>query len=233
MSSLIRDTVSLCALMPVASGGGPGVLALYCSSPCTLVGSWKDSIWQIDKMNRMWKSDREQKKKHSTGTKTIHDDDCFCYFKQWFSTLIQGLRSSNPYGFEFSVLRRNVPMFSFSEGNLKIFYRKKAVSLRSHPATLRIDVHMCTLYTNTNTYMPRSSPSGIFRPSRCHIIKCWTPIEQRFPLNLQKQRKCWLENRESKNNWSVEVAILTSPHSYHKVLDANWKGDPCDWSTAG
>ena len=28
---------------------------------------------------------------------------------------------------------------------------------------------MCTLYTYTNTYMPRFSPSGFFRPSRCLI----------------------------------------------------------------
>ena len=29
--------------------------------------------------------------------------------------------------------------------------------------------HMCTLYTYTNTYMPRFSPSGFFGPSRCLV----------------------------------------------------------------
>ena len=32
-----------------------------------------------------------------------------------------------------------------------------------------IYIHMCTLYTYTNTYMPRCSPSGFFRPSRCLV----------------------------------------------------------------
>jgi len=30
-------------------------------------------------------------------------------------------------------------------------------------------IHMCTLYTYTNTYMSRFSPSGFFGPSRCLI----------------------------------------------------------------
>ena len=29
---------------------------------------------------------------------------------------------------------------------------------------------MCTLYTYTNTYMPRRNPSGSFGPSRCLIL---------------------------------------------------------------
>ena len=32
-----------------------------------------------------------------------------------------------------------------------------------------ICIHMCTLYTYTNTYMPRFSPIGFFGPSRCLI----------------------------------------------------------------
>jgi len=30
-------------------------------------------------------------------------------------------------------------------------------------------VHVCTLYTHTNTYLPRSSPSGFLGPSKCPV----------------------------------------------------------------
>ena len=56
--------------------------------------------------------------------------------------------------------------FSFSEG--KIRWRKKQ-SVQDLIPPPSIYIHMCTLYTHTNIYMPRFSPSGFVGPSRCLI----------------------------------------------------------------
>jgi len=52
-------------------------------------------------------------------------------------------------------------------------FRKKRYVEKKHQldqdliAPPRIYIHMCTLYTRTNTCMLRFSPSGFFGPSRC------------------------------------------------------------------
>jgi len=50
----------------------------------------------------------------------------------------------------------------------KICKRKKAVSQGLIPSS-SIYIHMCTLYTHTNTYIPRVSPTGFLRPFRCCV----------------------------------------------------------------
>ena len=77
--------------------------------------------------------------------------------------LIEGLCSSSSCGFEFSVLCSHLLLFVFAN----FFSRKRAVSPRSQPASQHIYILMCTLYTYTNTYMPKLSPSGFFEPSKC------------------------------------------------------------------
>jgi len=62
-----------------------------------------------------------------------------------------------------------VDIFCFSFSEEKVCQRKKQLvqDLISPPS---ICIHMCTLYTYTNTYMPRFSLSGFFGPSRCLIL---------------------------------------------------------------
>ena len=62
-----------------------------------------------------------------------------------------------------------VHIFFFALSAGKIWKRKNAVSPRSHPTSQHIYIHVCTLYTCTNTYMPRLSPSRFFRPSKCLV----------------------------------------------------------------
>jgi len=51
-----------------------------------------------------------------------------------------------------------------------------------------IYIHMCTLYTYTNICMPRFSPSGFFRPSRCLIP---TPgLISKYPICAVCVRVC-------------------------------------------
>ena len=86
---------------------------------------------------------------------------------------IEGLCSSNPCEFEFWVLDGNEKVFTFT--SLAFLFRKeKRVTEREQlvqdltppPSTY---VHMCTLYTCTNTYMPRFTTSEFFGPSRCLV----------------------------------------------------------------
>ena len=82
-----------------------------------------------------------------------------------FVPLIEGLCAPIDY-LRFEIiggLRSHLLLFSFGSKNM---LKKKAVSPRSHPSP-SINIHMCTLYTYTNIYMPRFSPSGFFGPSSC------------------------------------------------------------------
>ena len=84
-----------------------------------------------------------------------------------FVPLIEGLCAQIDY-LRFEIiggLRSHLLLFSFGRKNM---LKKKAVSPRSHPSP-SINIHMCTLYTYTNMYMPRFSPSGFFGSSRCRI----------------------------------------------------------------
>jgi len=65
-----------------------------------------------------------------------------------------------------SVVCVHIFWFSFSKG--KICPRKKQL-VQDLILSLSINIHMCTLYTYTNMYMPRFSPSGFFGSSRCRI----------------------------------------------------------------
>ena len=51
----------------------------------------------------------------------------------------------------------------------KNLWKQKAVSPDLIPPP-SIYIHICTLYTYINTYMPRFSPSGFFGPSRCLVL---------------------------------------------------------------
>ena len=44
--------------------------------------------------------------------------------------------------------------------------KEKKQIVQDHIPPLSIYINMCTLYTYTNTYMPKSSSSGFFGPSR-------------------------------------------------------------------
>ena len=70
-------------------------------------------------------------------------------------------------GFNFhSSSRFYVHIFCFSVLEDKICYRRKAVSPGLIPPPI-IHVHLCTLYTYTNTYVPRFSSPGFLGPSSC------------------------------------------------------------------
>jgi len=71
--------------------------------------------------------------------------------------LITGLCSSNPYRFEFSVFRPHLLLFFCRKGKYVTEQIQAAQGLIPPPC---IYIHMCTLYTCTNTDMPRFSPSG-------------------------------------------------------------------------
>jgi len=93
------------------------------------------------------------------------DDDCFCYNK-YFSPLIEGLCSSDlisirVVGFTFASFALLFQKKTYVEG-------KKAIrpDLIPPPSMYK---HNCTLYTHTNTYMPRFGPSGLFGSSRCRV----------------------------------------------------------------
>jgi len=64
--------------------------------------------------------------------------------------------------FEVSVLRSHPLLCCYGRKNK--FKKKK--QLVPPPS---IYIHMCTLYTYTNTYMARFSPSSFFGPSRCLV----------------------------------------------------------------
>ena len=65
----------------------------------------------------------------------------------------------------FGGLRSHLLLFFFERKCVK--EKKQLVQYLIPPPS--ICIHMCTLYTYTNTYMPRFSPSGFFGPSRCLI----------------------------------------------------------------
>ena len=66
----------------------------------------------------------------------------------------------------FSVVWVHIFCFSFSKE--KICWRKKHLVQDLIPPP-SIYIHICTLYTHTNVYMPKFSPFGFFGPSRCLI----------------------------------------------------------------
>jgi len=63
-------------------------------------------------------------------------------------------------------LRSHLLLFFFGRKNI---LKKKAVSVQDLIPPPSMYIHMCTLYTYTNIYMSRFSPSGFFGPSRCLI----------------------------------------------------------------
>jgi len=100
----------------------------------------------------------------------IDDDDCFyCYQKRGFKLvpLIEGLCAQILYSWIEIIggLRSHLLLFFFKKKYVK--EKKQLVQDLILPPSIYI--HMCTLYTYTNTYMPRFSPSGFFEPPRCLI----------------------------------------------------------------
>ena len=95
--------------------------------------------------------------------------------------LIEGLCAQIIY-FKFDIiggLRSHFLLLFFERKNM---LKETAVSPRSHPASQHIhtNVYFVSLYTYTNIYMPRFSPSGFFGPSRCLIP---TPgLTSKYPI---------------------------------------------------
>jgi len=93
----------------------------------------------------------------------------FITIKRCFVPLIEGLCTQIYFRFEIiSGFAFTSFAFLFLEEN--ICQRKKLLFQDLIPPH-GIYIHMCTLYTCTNTYMPRFSPFGFssFGPSRCLI----------------------------------------------------------------
>jgi len=93
------------------------------------------------------------------------DDDGFYYFD--ISSLISFIEG----------LRRRIQVFSFTF-KLKSFallfgkktkFKEKKQLVQDLILPPSIYIHTCTLYTYTNTYMPRFNPSRFFGPSRCVV----------------------------------------------------------------
>jgi len=96
-----------------------------------------------------------------------YNDDCFYYYKNWFSTLDSGWMCSNL----FEIWHYQwfcVHIFCFSLSKEKICWKTMELvqDLNLPPS---IYIHTCTLYTYTNTHMLRFRPSWFFGPSRCLI----------------------------------------------------------------
>jgi len=86
--------------------------------------------------------------------------------------LLEALFARIYFRFEISVFYNHIFCFGFSKGKKsqrrKSMKDKRAVSpdlITPHS----ICIHVCTLYTYTNTYLPRFSPSGFFGPSKCLV----------------------------------------------------------------
>jgi len=113
--------------------------------------------------------------------RTTYDDDCFYHYKWWFSTFDWGsMRSNLIFRFEIINSLRSHHLLLLSKE--KIRWRnleKRLVQDLIPPPSIYIHMPVCTLYTYTNTYMPRFIASGFFGPSRCLIP---TPGLIRVPI---------------------------------------------------
>ena len=87
---------------------------------------------------------------------TFRNDD-FITINSSLVPFTEGQYSSHPYGFECFALHSHLWLFS-----LEIYVKTKNQSLwqlvQDLVLPLSIYTHMSTLYTYTNTYMPRSIP---------------------------------------------------------------------------
>ena len=93
---------------------------------------------------------------------TCSDDDCFISISS-LAPLIEGGCSSNSISIR--VLGFKFTFFALLLRKKKYVQEKKQLVI---PPS-RICIHMCTLYTYTNTYLPRFSPSGYFGSSTCLV----------------------------------------------------------------
>jgi len=80
--------------------------------------------------------------------------------------LIEGICAQIYFRFEISMVLRSQLLLFFFEG-WKLVNKTALVHDLIQPPSIYI--HMCTLCTYTNTYMPSFSPSGFFRPSKCLV----------------------------------------------------------------
>jgi len=81
--------------------------------------------------------------------------------------LIEGLCAQSYFRFEISlVLSSHLLLFFFGKKKCK----EKKQLVQDFMPLPSMYIHMCTLYTYTNTHMLRFSPSGYFGPSRCLIL---------------------------------------------------------------
>jgi len=99
--------------------------------------------------------------------------------------------------------------------------RQKAVSQDLIPSS-SIYIHMCTLYTHTNTYIPRVNPTGFLRPFRCFVtgptpgltsstqcaVRMWVCVYTHIHNTLPPS----IKNRENtRQNFYLSVCPKNSP----------------------
>ena len=91
----------------------------------------------------------------------------FITTKSGSSLLIEGLCAQIILYFVFEIIGGLCSHLLLFFVDRKICQRKKTASPHILPPSIHIQ--MFTLYTYTNTHMPRFNSSGFFRPSRCLI----------------------------------------------------------------
>ena len=102
--------------------------------------------------------------------------------KRGLAALLEGL-CAQMYYFRFEIiggLRSHLFLFFFERKTMSRFGKKQLVQDLIQPPSIYIHMYSCSLYTYTNTYMPRFSPSGFVGPSRCLIP---TPgLTSKYPI---------------------------------------------------
>jgi len=143
----------------------------------------------------------------------MYDDDCFYYYKKWFSTLDWGSMRSNLIFWIW-----DYQWFAFTSCRKKKYVKEKKQLVQDLILPPSIYIQMCTLYTYTKTHLPGFSPSAFFGPSRCLIP---TPgLTSEYPICTACVCVCvytltptCVKNRDDTDNTPISPFVKNSPPS--------------------